>query len=294
MQKHLILASSVLFIAGLAVAQNPVRTFNDTRVINTQSVEVIPARKLDVRISHRFGDIAGENGGFKTFWGLEQATDVVIGAEYGLYNNLNIGLFRSKGAGFATDGTAGLRQLMNGTVKWQVLHQDPDKNMPVTLTLLGVASMSAAKKLEGTVDAISNFDKFAHRLAYTGQLLIAHKYGDNFSLQLIPGVTFRNIVGATDDNLIFSAGVATRLRITRTIALVADATIPFSESRKSGSGYHPAIGIGAEFDTGGHVFQINLTNATGIMETGYIPYTTASWGDGEFRLGFTVSRLFNL
>jgi hypothetical protein len=30
------------------------------------------------------------------------------------------------------------------------------------------------------------------------------------------------------------------------------------------------------------------------METDYIPYTTSSWSEGEFRLGFTISRLFNL
>jgi hypothetical protein len=49
-----------------------------------------------------------------------------------------------------------------------------------------------------------------------------------------------------------------------------------------------------EWDTGGHVFQLNFTNATGIFETDYIPYTISNWGDGEFRMGFTISRWFNL
>ena len=54
------------------------------------------------------------------------------------------------------------------------------------------------------------------------------------------------------------------------------------------------IGIGFEFETSGHVFQVNLTNATALMETDFIPYTTSDWGEGEFRLGFTISRWFNL
>lgn len=78
------------------------------------------------------------------------------------------------------------------------------------------------------------------------------------------------------------------------LGLVADATFPFSPTITSLNGYSPAIGVGFEFDTGGHVFQLNLTNATGIFETDYIPYTTTDWLDGEFRIGFTISRWFNL
>ena len=54
------------------------------------------------------------------------------------------------------------------------------------------------------------------------------------------------------------------------------------------------VGFGLEFDTGGHVFQLNLTNAKGLSAADYIPYTNTKWSDGEFRLGFTISRLFNL
>lgn len=43
-----------------------------------------------------------------------------------------------------------------------------------------------------------------------------------------------------------------------------------------------------------NIFQLNFTNATAIMETDYIPYTTSDWSKGQFRLGISVSRLFNL
>ncbi len=92
----------------------------------------------------------------------------------------------------------------------------------------------------------------------------------------------------------WSIGAATRVQVTRTLGLVVDAMIPLIDSRTTELGYYPAIGVGFEFETGGHVFQVNLTNARGLMETDYIPYTTSNWGDGEFRLGFTISRWFNL
>jgi hypothetical protein len=270
------------------------QTFKDTRVINTHSVETLAKRKLDVRIAHRFGDFAGDNGGFQTLFGLENASDVLIGAEYGVSNNFTVGLYRSKGAGVYPNGSAGLRQLLNGILKFRFLRQTEGAGSPVTITFVGVSSLSTAEKVEGNPDIIRSFPKFAHRMANTGQLLIARKFSEGISLQLIPSYTYRNLVAFDDENGLFSLGVAARVQVTKVIGLIADATIPFQDYRGADSGFYPAIGVGFEFDTGGHIFQLNFTNATAVMETDYIPYTTSSWGDGEFRLGFTISRVFNL
>lgn len=269
------------------------RTFKDTRVVNVHSVETLPKGKLDVRISHRFGDLFGDNGGWPTFYGLEVAEDVAIGAEYGFTNNFNVGIYRAKGAGTTPDGQAGLRQNLNGVFKLRVLHQEQE-GTPFSLTLVGTATMSTATKIEGNNDLIRSFPKFAHRMAFNGNLIVARKFGDAFSLQIIPGVTHRNLVPFEGENTMLSIGGAARYQVSRVLALVADATMPFSNTITSENGYSMPIGVGLEWDTGGHVFQLNFTNATGLFETDYIPYTTTSWGEGEFRIGFTISRWFNL
>lgn len=292
---RILLTMLLITIAYTAWSQEYVsQTFKDTRVINTHSVETLAKRKLDVRIAHRFGDFAGDNGGFQTLFGLENASDVLIGAEYGVSNNFTVGLYRSKGAGVYPNGSAGLRQLLNGIVKLRFLRQTEGAGSPVTITFVGVSTLSTAEKVEGNPDIIRSFPKFAHRMANTGQLLIARKFSDGVSLQLIPSYTYRNLVAFDDENGLFSLGIAARVQVTKVIGLIADATIPFQDYRSSDSGFYPAIGVGFEFDTGGHIFQLNFTNATAVMETDYIPYTTSNWGDGEFRLGFTISRVFNL
>jgi len=270
-------------------------TFKDRRVINTQSVETLGKRRLDVRISHRFGDFAGDNGGWPTLYGLENASDILIGAEYGLTNSIDVGLFRTKGAGAMPDGTSGLRQLINGTAKWRIFRQTADGSMPFTITAVGLATLSTAKKAESNESSLNSFPTFAHRMAYNGQLLIARKFSPGFSLQLGPGYTYRNLVPFGDENGIFSLSGAARIQLTKVFGIVADVTVPFSERRLDNEqGFYIPWGIGLEIETGGHVFQVNFTNATAIMETDYIPYTTADWGDGAFRLGFTISRIFNL
>lgn len=281
-----------LFIFSCLGAQDYVyRTFKDTRVINTHSVEQLGKRKLDIRIGHRFGDLFGDSGGWESFYGLESAADVLIGAEYGVTNNISIGLFRTKGAG-------GLNQLVNGVLKYRLLQQEKN-GKPVTITLLGVGSISTTKKNPDS-PSLNRFPKFTDRMVYAVQFLVARKFSEKFSLQLSPGYTHRNLVESFDNNLIFTLGFAGRAQLTKVIGLVADFTLPltgiqspFSDAPSSDD-YRPALGIGFEFDTGGHIFQINITNSRGLMETDFIPYTTSQWSKGEFRLGFTISRLFNL
>lgn len=275
-------------------AEKVYQTFKDRRVINTHSVETLPAHKLDIRIMHRFGDLAGENGGYQTFFGLENASDVGIGGEYGLSNRLTIGLFRAKGAGITPEGNSGLRQLTNGILKYRLMHQTVNNLAPFSLAAVAVVSMSTASKIEDNPDLIRSFPKFAHRMATNWELIIARKFSEGFSLQVIPAYTHRNLVTFEDENGIFSLGFATRIQLNKVLGIIADLTVPFNDRRTADAGYYYPFGFGFEFDTGGHIFQLNFTNATGIMETDYIPYTTTSWGEGEFRLGFTISRLFNL
>lgn len=275
-------------------AEKVYQTFKDRRVINTHSVETLPAHKLDIRIVHRFGDFAGDNGGYQTFFGLENASDVVIGGEYGFTDRFTVGLFRAKGAGITPEGNSGLRQLTNGILKYRLMHQTKNNLVPFSLTAVGVISLSTASKIEDNPDLIRSFPKFAHRMATNWELIIARKFSEGFSLQLLPAYTHRNLVTFEDENGIFSLGVAARVQLNKVVGIISDMTVPFSSRRSSDNGYYFPFGIGLEFDTGGHIFQVNFTNATGVMETDYIPYTISNWGEGQFRLGFTVSRLFNL
>lgn len=262
------------------------RTFKDSRVISVHSAETLPARKMDFRVSHRFGDLAGSNGGWETFYGLENATDILIGFDYGATDRLTIGISRSKGAG-------PIRRLVNGFIKYKLIGQGIEGGSPITFTLLGGASMSTAKRIDDP-ELLSSFPKTAHRLVYNIQGLIARRFSERFSMQISPGYIHRNYVPQNDENGLFSLGVAARLQITKVFGLIADTTIPFSSLRTTDQGYYLPLGFGLEVDTGGHVFQINLTNTTGLEATDYIPNTRSNWADGQFRLGFTISRLFNL
>lgn len=259
-------------------------TFKDRRVINSHSVETLKKRQLDIRISHRFGDLAGDNGGWKNFYGLENAADVLLGVEYGATDDLTLGLFRTKGA-------ANFNAIINGQAKYRILRQKKE-GMPVTLSVLGFTGVSTAEKGDDP-EQLNYYDKTAHRFIHGAQILVARKFSNSFSLQISPNFIHRNIVPFGEENNIFSIGAATRIQITKVIGILADINIPLSGLQDQDDATIP-FGLGFEFDTGGHVFQLNFTNSRGLSIVDYVPNTTSKWGDGEFRMGFTISRLFNL
>jgi hypothetical protein len=55
-----------------------------------------------------------------------------------------------------------------------------------------------------------------------------------------------------------------------------------------------AYHIGFDIETGGHVFQLHMTNSTGMTERTFINETTGEWGKGNIRFGFNVSRVFTV
>ena len=59
--------------------------------------------------------------------------------------------------------------------------------------------------------------------------------------------------------------------------------------------YPNALSVGVDIETGGHVFQIMLTNSLAMREGGFIWGTdNGNWNDGGIHLGFNISRVFSL
>ena len=284
MKKLLILLIAVLPISLFAQGEYTYQTFKSTSIINTQSIETLQKRRMDVLIGHRFGDMFGDAGGWTTFYGLEAAEDVLFGLDFGITDNTLVGISRTKGSGPH-------KMLLNLQAKHKFLHQR-EGGMPITLAAYGLMSISTMAASPNEAD-LNFFEKSAHRYSYTAQLLIAKKFNDRFSLQITPGYTHRNIVVFGEENGLLSLGIGGRIGLTKHHAIVFDSTIPFYSSTAISDVRTIPLGFGWEIDTGGHRFQINFTNSGGMSANDFIPYTASSWNDGQFRLGFTISRWFN-
>lgn len=241
-------------------------TFKSTRIINGHSIEVRSPRVLEFVISHRFGNI---NQGSEQFWGLDQS-NIRLALEYGVIDNLNIGLGRSS-----------FDKTIDFYLKYQLLKQS--NKMPVTVTGFG----SLAKTTDQSLTI-----KNKHRLNYTGQLLVARKVNSKLSLQLAPTFVQRNLVPSDDDaNGLFALGIGGRQKLTQRMTVNFEY---YHQLTDYNSTRQNAIALGVDIETGGHVFQLHLTNAQQMNEKGFIGETNGDFFDGDVRFGFNISRVFDL
>ncbi|MGM9474774.1 DUF5777 family beta-barrel protein [Pedobacter sp. GSP4] len=272
--------------------KNVQATFKATKLINIQTNETIYKNEMDFRVDHRFGDIAGSGGGIKNFFGLDQSTDIRIGFDYGISDKLSVGIARAKGSGTVT-------QLYEGNLKYRLLEQTADEKIPVAITLFGSTTVAAVKASTDPT-AANAFSEFKDRLVYIVQGVIARKFNSNFSMLIMPSYIHRNFTVFGDENDLFAVSVGGRIKLTKRMAFVADYTLPFRNKDKkaylestNGNQFYNTLGAGLEFETGGHIFHLNFTNATAIQESQFITDTNTSWLKGQYRWGFSIARRFS-
>jgi hypothetical protein len=217
-------------------------------------------------------------------FGLDQAY-VRLGLDYGITDRLSVSIGRT-----STDKS------VDGYLKYRALRQSTGvKNFPVSVTALGgVAYKLAPKKNSDVSPTYEDVD----RLSYTGQLLIARKFSPGLSLQLMPTLVHKNYVESYEENNQFALGVGGRVKISRSMALTAEyywnTSRPDNNTLPDDARLYDAMSIGLDIETGGHVFQILLTNAIGLTERAFITETRDNFFDGDIHLGFNVTRNFQL
>lgn len=271
-------------VLGQADTNAVYNVFSDFRIINSYSTECLEKNQMTFVVSHRFGDMFGQNGGYQNFFGLDDVADIRIGLEYGILNNLMIGISRTK-------GPSPIRGIVDGYIKYRFLTQKK-KGMPLNMALVGSVDISTQRKSTDST-SVTSFPNWTHRLSYNTHLLISRKFADWFSAQLMGTFTWRNFVNNDDQNAVFGIGASTRFRVTKKFGIILEYIYTFKNNGLR-QGYYDNIGIGFEFKTWGHNFQINFVNSRGIADTQYLTYGRSNWLDGEFRIGFTISRTFDL
>jgi hypothetical protein len=251
-------------------------TFKSTRIMNGHSVESMPPGQLDFRISHRFGRL---NSGAYEFFGLDQA-NIHFSFEYGILNWLMVGVGR---------GT--YQKTYDAFAKFTLLRQSTGaRNMPVSVSLL---SSVAVNSLKWTDTERKNY--FSSRLSYVGQILVARKISEAFSLQISPSFVHRNLVPTEfDPNDLYSLGAGGRIKLTRRISFNAEYYYMLNSKTNMSQKIYDPLSVGFDIETGGHVFQLIFTNSLAMIEKGFIGETTGDWKKGDIHFGFNISRVFTL
>jgi hypothetical protein len=246
-------------------------TFKGTRIVNGHSIENRKNKELEFIISHRFGRV---NTGFEELFGLDQA-NIRFALEYGLTDYLTAGLGRSS-----------FEKTYDGYLKYSLLKQKTGANaFPFAVSLFGSIAAKSQKAIAG------NERTFAESLFYVGQVLIAKKVNSSLSIQVTPTYVHRNLATiAADPHDIFALGFGTRVKLSKRVSLNAEYYQQFQKLTSIKA--RNSLAFGVDIETGGHVFQIILSNAITMVEKSFITETTGNFFGGDIHLGFNLSRTF--
>ena len=249
-------------------------TFKTTRLINGHSLENVGKGVLDVKISHRFGNIS--EGGYELF-GLDKAS-MRMGFDYGLTKNIMIGVGRST-----------FQKTYDGFIKIKILHQSRGKkNMPITLSYVPTIALKTIHFEDPKVN-----NHFSSRLSYSHQIIVGRKFSDKTSLQLMPVFIHQNLVTlAAESNDIFAIGIGGRQKITKRISFNVEYYYVLPGTKLNGTSN--SLSVGFDIETGGHVFQLHFTNSQGMNERTFIADTKGRWDKGDIYFGFNISRVFSI
>ena len=247
--------------------------FKGTKVVNGQSIELPAKGVLQFNIQHRFGPLSS---GIYNLYGLDYA-QVRFSLEYGVKDWLSFGFGRSS-----------VSKTIDGNMKMRFKRQSND--FPLVL-----ASNSAVYLRQYTSDETADpYFLFVNQLIYAHQVLLASKINRNLSLQITPTYIHYNAVNASllidgdsrrNDNI--SLGLGARQKLTQRISINAETFIQIYNQQNKNT-----ISLGFDIETGGHVFQLHISNSPKMIEPDFINNTFGDLFRGDIYFGFNISRVF--
>lgn len=245
--------------------------FKGTKVVNGQSVETPAKGVLQFNIQHRFGPI---NSGSYNLYGLD-FSQVRLSLDYGINNWISAGIARSSSL-----------KTIDASSKIIFKHQVRN-GFPVK-----IVSHSAVyfKQHPGNLPAI-----FTNQLSFSNQMLIARKISRNLTIQLSPTLVHYNLVENVapsikhESNDKYSIGFSGRYKVTKRVSLNSEYFYQLNNKLNNN-----VLSLGFDIETGGHIFQLHLSNSPAMIDPEFITQTIGSWFNGDIYFGFNISRVFTL
>ncbi len=270
----------------------PVREMFGSGILIDEQTSIIPEKKtLELLIQHRFGLI--KNNGISDLYGIyAPSANTRMGLNYSILDNLMIGY-----------GITKKNMYSDFQVKYNIIEQTRRNTIPVTVTLYANMAIDGRNKdVFNTATADSAY-KFADRLSYFTQVMVSRKITDWFSFSVNGSFTHYNTVSADTagvkgmDHDKIGIGFMGQFKFSPQSSIIFHYSMPLDiksikENTIVTNKSKPNFGIGYQVATATHAFEIFITASNGIIPQDNYMYNTSDWTDGEFRIGFNITRLW--
>ncbi len=258
-------------------------TWDSEVLIDNQTTLDTPVKTLEAFIQHRFG-LVNTNKIHDLYGIYAPGANVRLGINYTPIKHLTLGY-----------GLTKTNMYSDFSAKYILFRQTKSNSMPVDIALYGDFAIDGRPNTSFGIDYT-----FGNRFSYFGQLLVARKFCDHFTLEATGSWTHYNSVaiGANHDNI--GVGVAGQIKFTTESSIIFQYDVPLKIQRISeqtsftdANSAKPNFGFGYQVETAAHSFQIYFTTASGIIPQDIYMNNHNDWTKGDFMLGFTITRLWN-
>ena len=263
--------NDLLSLLGSAEPMYITSTFKGKKIVNGQSVELTSKGVLQFQIQHRFGTL---NSGFYNLFGLDNS-QIRLGFDYGIKDWMSVGVGRSS-ALKTIDASTKIRLKRQSNI---------DKNFPFTIATNSAVFIKQYRWIEMEEESFV----FSNQLSYAHQLLIARKINRDLSVQISPTFVHYNSVKYGKKNDRISLGFGARKKLNSRISVNAEY---FMQTKAKLN--NDVLSFGFDIETGGHVFQLHLSNSPAMIEPAFIHQTIGNWRDADIYFGFNISRVFTI
>lgn len=235
---------------------------------------------LEFVIQHRFSTIGSSPKELLGLYG--PSTNTRIGLSYSPIKNLSVGFGYTK-----------FKYMVDLNAKYMLLTQTKSNSMPVSLTYYGNMGIEVAEK--------ENYRKPYDRYNYHHELIIMRRFSKNFSAHLAPSLTHYNaakgeyneegeVVSMENDTWGLSIGM--RIKVSSQINVMLGYDAPLTQHALNQP--LPSLNLGIEIATSNHAFQIFFTNNNKILPQENFMYNQNDISEGQFLIGFNITRLRSL
>lgn len=261
-------------------------TFNSSKIINMQSVEMGTKGTMQFMVSHHFSYLWTKDAGSQNlaqFFGLNSGiARTYLSFDYSPQTWLNLGVALAGSSKY------------EAWAKFKLLRQQTGvKNIPVSVVLYSMMNVNTATNPDITFAG--------NKFAFMNQLLIARKVTDRFSVQVMPTWIHFNIVpyGINNSHEVFSLGLGAKYKATNTLNVTLEYARQLNMYKnlvtKNGSiiSYEPdLLSAGIEINTGGHLFQFYVGSTMDASNIDQLARNTSKIKDKNLAFGFTINRSF--
>jgi hypothetical protein len=175
----------------------------------------------------------------------------------------------------------------DGFLKYKIIQQqNGERYIPFGISYVASSIYKTLKDPSTTYVPYSS-----DRFSFAHQLLIASKINDFVSVQLSPTLVHYNLVENNKiPNDFKSIGISSRIRLSKRVNVTSEYFYRIDKL----DGYYNPLSLGIDIETGGHVFQLHVSNSNGMTERTFINETTGSWAKGDLCFGFNLTRAFTI